>query len=279
MDVNFDIVTISLPFTIDFDINRNPLAELCTGSVRIYNLNETTRNRLYKDQYKMYRDNTDNVIYRSCELLAGYGNELSNIFRGNITRCFSKREGTNYITTIEIYDGQYALANGDVSDTIPAGTTKREAISTMMGHLPNIKKKVIGNYDGTIQRAMSIVGNVGDLLNEITSGGFFIDSEVAYALGDGECVKGDINVINSNSGLLGSPQREETLLTFDMIFEPRVKIAQMLSLESDTEKIFNGVYKVIALQHRGMISDSICGNVTTTIKLWFGTQNLELVVS
>jgi len=253
-DIYGGTVEISLPISIEFDVTRNPLSSICTANIRVFNLKESTRNRIYKDQY-----NTN--IYRSCELRAGYGTDLPTIFKGNVTRCYSQRVGTNYITNIEIYDGQYAIMNGWTSKTIDKGMTKQTLIDSLMSDLPKINSKVIGKYEGTIPRANAISGNTADLLKELTSGGFFIDSETAYALKDGECVQGVVNLINSDAGLLGSPQREETMFTFDMIFEPRIKMCQYLELESSTEKLFNGQYKVISIQHKGMISDAVCGQV------------------
>jgi hypothetical protein len=55
-----------------------------------------------------------------------------------------------------------------------------------------------------------------------------------------------------------------------MIFEPRFLIGQALALESFTEKNFNGVYKVIGVKHKGVISDSVCGNAITSVTLWHG---------
>lgn len=267
------VVTIQMPFTIEFDVTRNSHAGVCNASIKIYNLGETTRNRLYKDIYNTH-------IYNKIVLKAGYGKNIQDIFIGNVSRCFSAREGVNYITTIEAYSGDFASLTSRINKSIAAGIKKQVIIEDLIGSLPKISKMVMGaNYEGSLSRGNALFGNTVDLIKELTGNRFFIDNETAYVLRENECTKGIVNLINSNSGLLGSPRREETFLTFDMIFEPRITMFQIINLEPVTEKIFNGQFKVIAIRHSGMISETVSGKVITNIRLWYGNQNLREVTA
>ncbi len=262
---------ITMPLTIDFDVNVNPLSETSNALIRIYNLQKNLRNVLYKDA-------SDTYVVISIELRAGYGEDnLPIIFSGDIMRCFSKREGVDYITTIESYNGQYSRLNGATSKTFEKGTSKRSMIEAIAMDLPNVKKLVIGGFEGENKRGATLVGNSAELLKDITDGGFYIDGDTAFMLKQNECIEGAVNVINANSGLIGSPQRESGLLTFDMIFEPRIRMKQYLKIESTTESLFNGIFFVIAYQHKGMISHSVSGTLVTTVKLWHGPENIEIL--
>ena len=58
------------------------------------------------------------------------------------------------------------------------------------------------------------------------------------------------------------------VVEIDMIFEPRLKVGQQLSVISGTEKRFAGTYKVMGFTHRGMISSSMDAPCITTVVLW-----------
>lgn len=261
------LLTIKPPFTIEFDIHRNSFSSANAGQIRIYNLSLNNRSQLRKDQY----DYSSEQARRKIVLKAGYGDNLSLAFQGNITQAWSVREGVNMITQIESFDGGYAYVNAITGDQFPANTETRSIIDSFVQNLPGIQPGAIGNYEGKITRGNSFNGNTTDLLSEITGEGFFIDNGKAHCLKDDECLAGSIPIINAESGLLGTPILEQQFITFEMLFEPSLKIGQLIQLESQTATHFNGLHKVISLVHRGIISEAVSGNATTTVGLLPGS--------
>jgi hypothetical protein len=259
---------IQLPFTVEFDITRNTLTSANICSIRIYNLSVNNRNKIRKN-VNNYGD------LRSIILQAGYQKNNPIIFSGNITQAWSVREGVNFITQIECFDGGFAFANAQYSKAFPADTPKVSIIEDMISSLPDVSVGTIGSYPGNITRGNSYSGSTTELLAQITGGGFFIDNGKGNALGNNECLEGEIPLINSASGLLGTPVLEQTILNFDMIFEPRIVVGQKIELESSTDQNFNGFYKIISVKHRGMISAGVCGDAITSVGLWYGTGLLE----
>jgi hypothetical protein len=267
---NNDLLIIQPPFTIEFDITRNILTSANVCSIRIYNLSQNNRNKI--------RFNIMDIgLFRSVQLQAGYGPNLPIIFSGNITQAWSVRESVNFITAIECFDGGFAFANGQTNTVFPSGTSQQDVIATLAGSLPHASLGVIGNYPGSLSRGASYSGNTADILRDITGGGVFIDNGKVFCLGDSECREGEMLLINSSSGLLGTPVREQTILTFDMIFEPRLTVAQKIQLQSATAQNFNGFYKIISLKHRGMISQAVCGDAITSVGMFYGTSALTTV--
>lgn len=259
-----EIHVIEPPFTMEFDISRKYYKSANYSSIRIYNLSAANRDDIRKNRWD-YGD------YRSIVLQAGYNNNLFTVFSGNVTQAWSVREGTNFITQMESFDGGFALTNGVFNSPIPANTSKKEAIKTIMstsGAFPNVIPGAIGNYQGVSSRGNPMNGSPMDLLTDLTGGGAFIDNGKCYALQDNECLAGSILEISSASGLLGTPLLEESFLTFDMIFEPGVFVGQQVSLKSLTAANFNNFYKVISIKHHGVISESVCGDATTSIGLY-----------
>lgn len=263
-----ETLTVTLPFTIEFDITRNTLSSANVCQVRIYNLSETNRSKIRYNSFD-YGQPTTNIT-----LLAGYGKNLAVIFSGNITQAWSVREGVNFITQIECFAGGFAFANSQTNMNVPAGTSLMSTIKKIMGDLYGITVGYIGpSYAGVITRGNTYSGNTSNILTELTGGGFFIDNGQANSLSNNEFIN-SFNaplVISSSSGLLGTPTREQTLIRFDMIFEPNLNVGTQVEIQSSTIGTYNGKWIVTMVKHRGMISAAVCGSVITTGEFVFIT--------
>lgn len=273
-DVLNEIVTITNPFTVEFDVTRNTLSSANVASFRIFNLNPDNRNKIRKDQF-------DQDVFQKIVFQAGYGPgpQWPVVFTGNINQAWSVREGNNFITQIESFDGGFAFANATFNTPFPSNTPQTDILTNMVANLGQyqVAPGVIGQYNGAIQRGNSYSGNTADILRELSGNGFFIDNGRANILGENECFEGILQQIDDSSGLLGTPIREETLLTFDMLFEPRLLAGQIIFLQSLTGQNFNQYYKVVSIKHRGVISDAISGDAVTSVGLFFGTKPLSVV--
>jgi hypothetical protein len=255
---------IKPPFTLEFSITRNILSSANTASFRIYNLSTDNRNKIRYDQYNW-------GVFRSIAFFAGYGaNNLPTAFQGTVQQGWSVREGTNFVTEIHAYDAGFAMVTGDINLTVPKQTPLKSTLTSIAGTLPKVKVGKIGNYNTSSKRGNSHSGNTMDVLTTLSGGGAFIDNGTIHILQDNEVIQGAITAINSASGLLGTPILQDTFLTFDMIFEPRLLIGQLISLDSITAANFNGNYKVIGIKHQGTISAAICGDAKTSVSLAYG---------
>lgn len=268
-----EFITIRLPFTLELDITRNILTGANVSQFRIYNLNERNRNLL--------KFNLSNYTkYQSVELKAGYGDTLSTIFFGNISNGWSVRQGVDYITTIECYDGGFAYNNAraeNISFSDANGIfTQREIISSLVGSLEKYHVKpgkigAIANGDEASARGTSYSGNTIVLLQDLTGGAFFIDNGIANILTDNEYL--DLNLpvfkITAQTGLIDTPVQENTLARLNMIFEPALNVGHRIQVESQTNPWFNGYYKVTSVKHRGTISDAVAGELITSVDFLF----------
>jgi hypothetical protein len=266
-------LTVEPPFTLEFDITRNIFSSTNVAQLRVFNLAPNTRNLLRK-----------NVIdlddQRTVTLKAGYGDNLPVVFAGNITQAWSVREGrTNFITQIESFDGGFAFATGITSRTFQAGASMRSVLEAIIEDLPGVSLGVIGDgYDFSIgSRGNTYSGNSAQLLTELTNGQFYIDNGKAYILGNSECILGQTATISANTGLLGTPLREQSFISIDMVFEPSIVCGQIVDLQSGTDQTFNGEYKVASVKHRGTISPVVCGEAITTLVLDASAQSLTVV--
>ncbi len=266
-----EYITIKPPFTIEFDVQRNALSSANVCKFTIYNLSQKNRDRILKDWM-----NPSDI--RKVYFNAGYGDgpNFPLVFTGYISLAQSVRRGVDFLTNIECFDGGDAYSNANLSNTqFSKGTSNKTIVQNMISQMKpyGVEMGAVGDIPGTISRGNSFAGNAIESIQAITGGadnsGFFIDNGKANYLSDNEHIAAtDIPVISSASGLLGTPVREQTFLTFDILFEPRLFIGQKIKLDSLTAKNYNTYYKVISLHHRGMISESVCGNATTTIGVY-----------
>lgn len=259
-----EIITIEPPLTLEFNIFRNTLSSTGESTFKIYNLGKTVRGKIYKDRF-------DYTSYRSIELKAGYGDTMPTIFRGNVTQAWSVREGTNFITNIDALDGGFDFINGEADLVFDKNLSVEGAIGALISKFPNLKKGAVGNFPGILSRGVSISGSIAGKLKDYTNGNLFVDLERVYCLNNDEAIQGSFLVMDSSTGLLGTPYREDTILSFDMVFEPRLILGQKIELDSiSAENNFNGEYKVTSIKHTGMISDAVCGSVITSVGMLYG---------
>lgn len=255
-------IQVGNPFTIEFAIQRDTFHGLNNAKFRIFNLHKDTRSQIRKDQF-------DIGEYRSLEFFAGYGKNMPLAFKGNITLAWSARENNNFITEIDCFDGGIAMTNGVTDLTVPRDTTQQAIVDSMVDSLSafGVTRGAVTEYPGTNQRANAYSGPTTEILSEITGGGFFIDNGKANCLNDNEAIRTVIPVINSQSGLLGTPLREGVFTNIDTLFSPELMIGQVIELQSETDETFNGRYKIISLSHKGVISDAIAGSATSHVGL------------
>lgn len=257
-------LVIKPPFTLEFDVGRDTLGGLNYGQFRIYNLSERNRSLLRKDI-------TAFTQFIGLNLKAGYGNDLSTVFNGTVSQGWSVREGVNFISTLKCLDGGFAAQNAFNSLSFESGTENKKLILDFVDKLKsfNVKPGAIGNYPGKINRGNSYTGSVLENLSDLTNRGFFIDNGKANCLQNDEYIEdGTPLLLNAQSGLLGTPFRENNNIKVEMLFEPKVQVAHAVRLESATSKNFNGIYKVVGLRHSGIISEAVSGNSTTTAFLF-----------
>lgn len=261
-------IIIQPPLTVQFTINRSVMASLNTMDIAIFNLGEVTRQRIFHDQF-------DFTNYRRVIFEAGYGNQLSMLFIGSIFDANSARQGSNMITNITSRTGFFDVRATQTFRTIAAGASLKQVLTSLIGDFPNINKNpVIGDVGGEIfPRAVSLAGLTHYQLQELASPVRpYIDNERIFILKNNEIVTGDIPVIDASTGLLETPRRDDAYLSVTTLFEPRVQMGQGIKVISQVEKVYNGIYKVLGIQHQGIISEAVGGECRSTFSLLIGNK-------
>lgn len=265
-------IVITNPITLEFNVQRMPFAGQSGATFDIHNLNKSTRDKLFYDWWDI-----NNI--RAISLEAGYDNgKFDLIYRGRIRICTTKHKGTENITHIEAITGLQVFDN-PISMSIKEGETlegEKGVGKRIIDQIKGLKTGALSFKQYQFVRPVALVGNAISLIKRYCPAGkdVFIDLDTIYVLGEDEYIEGDVRLLNSETGLIGVPERQQTSLTINCIFEPRIKIGQVIEVNSEIVKQFNGQYKVWGVSHSGVIGEGQAGNVITTIQMWVGSQVL-----
>ena len=253
-------IVISPPMSIYFNIIHATLASSNTGTFKIINLDEKIRKQIFHDR-------TDIGVYKKLIFQAGYGNKLSTIFQGNIFEAQSYRQRTEWVTEIEAFDGGYGMINGEIHDKIEEGALYSDVLNKLVKAMPNIDKNPkIGSFGKQILKETPLNGNCWSLVRNYAGDNaqICINNEQVIIMNDDEYVKNKgIEKLDSSTGLLDTPRRQDKFITVKMLFEPRMKIGQLIQVNS-LEKENNETRKVLGITHNGVISEGVNGQCTTS---------------
>lgn len=254
---------VSDPITINFNIKKALFQSINTATITIYNLDAGVRESIYQDRLLL-----NTIQEKSVTLLAGYGDSLTTCLFGHIQQCYSERVGTDMVTTIDVIDPD--ILTQYTSVTFEAGTTYKEAINYLTSQFPNLKQGEVGNFNGEFKTPTVFDSNSFTALNDLTGAHTFIDNGILNVLNDNECLSNyDVYLIQSDTGLLGTPKRYDAVLEIEMLFEPSIRLGQLVEIVSETQNRFNGQYKVVGLEHNCVISGATAGTRTTKIQVLY----------
>lgn len=263
--------------TMEFSVKRDVLASAQSGTFRIRNLNPSIRSQIYKDWQDLTRQ--PKLIVK-----AGYlGTPLSTIFSGIVLSAMSYREegGVDFITEIEGQDYSLVMATsfshwtiGDSNNPVNQG----DVISRLITDLKLTAEKYgntisVGIVKGFEANRYTYTANdyTWNLLQVETNRLSYIDNGKIYCLPNNYVFEGDVNLISSDTGLLGSPRRFQSSLIAEMVFEPALIPGQQIYLDTNLDRSINssknGTYKLTGVQHAGVISSTISGKCKTLATL------------
>jgi hypothetical protein len=263
-------ITLTQPITIEFDVTRKAWGSANTSIIKIYNLEQNTRNILRRD----YIDFGVSSQGRTVTLRAGYDKNLKTIYRGNITYAQSVRNGVNFITTLESTDIGFAIGNGYYSKAYGAGTPYKQIYTDIIKTLSpyGISLGTIIDDQKKLETDKTIDGKSIEILRQLTNGNFFVDNGSANIIPMNQSITSASTVISSDSGLIGTPVLQLQFVQVDLVFDPSYQLSQHVTLDSKTfsnsfNSSTNAFYVINQIKHKGLISPTVNGEATTSLTL------------
>jgi hypothetical protein len=220
---------------LDFSVNLTVDSDPNDGEISIYNLGETSRNKISQDG-------------TSVEVYAGY-ETLKLIGKGSIKNVSNEKLDIDWRTTISFGDGQKEYTESSISKSYKKGIRKKSIISDIVNAM-GLSSTGDDAFTGKTEGAMIIDGLCKDVLTEKTK-----DWGVDWSIQDGEIIftkEGKENdrveavIIKASTGLLEHPDITErgvkfrTQLNPDLRPKSVVKLEPISSTQSNTETKVGG---------------------------------------
>lgn len=237
-------------FRTSFTVSRSDKPEPNPAEVTIYNLSKETRARFTGKGWRI-------------ALLAGYGDQLAQVFAGDVRDFVSEDPETESVLKIRAGDGERAFNFARVGRSYPPGTPVIDAVQHVlerMGIDPGtslqrvataLGGKAFGAGYAHQTRASTELSRLLDPLGLRWS----IQGGRLEVLGEDEALPELAPLVSPLTGLIGSPELgapekkgKKPLLKVKMLLQPRLRPGQRFQLQSESH---NGLFRCKKVTHRG----------------------------
>lgn len=268
---------------IVFKIKKSDAQTPNTAEIRVYNLAEETAKQIQKE-------------FTRVVLQAGYESNYGVIFDGNIKQVRMGREnGTDTYIDIAAGDGDDAYNYAIVNTTLAAGAKQSDQINAAAGSMASkgVSKGFVGETGATaLPRGKVMYGMARDYLRQSAEA-----SGTTWSVQDGKLqvvdrtavLPNEAVVLNSKTGLIGTPEQTNDGIKAKCLLNPLLKIAVRVKIDEkdvaqaklpDTDKdnaankpaaiSSDGIYRLLVVEHGGdtrgtdWYSDLVCLDVDAT---------------
>lgn len=237
---------------IAFDISKSSSSTSNSGSIRIWNLKESTRNALGKE--------LDDIT-----LEAGYippGETEGNvgiIFKGQMRDVEHRRDGADIITELSCGDGDKALRSATISKTYKAGTKVQDIVKDVHNEF---KKKGIDRGEWKFpdkmpdfKRPYTVCGGCKREMDTLGRGrGFYWSIQNGtMEIIPGNGFIGQVVLLTPETGLINTPTITDNGVKFKALLNPEIRPNRRVRIESQTLEMNaeNGEYRVTECTYSG----------------------------
>lgn len=213
-------------FRIKFQVKTSDTATPNTADIRVYNLEEQTAVKIRKEFTKVV-------------LQAGYEGNYGVIFQGNIKQVIIGRESaTDTFIDIVAGDGDRAYNFAIVATSLAKGSTQNDQVKAAI--TPMVAKGVTAGAmsdTGTNQlpRGKVMYGNSRNYLRDVaqtTGSSWSIQNEKVTFVSKSAYLPGTAVLINSDTGMIGTPQQTNEGVNVKCLLNPNLKISGRIKLDN-----------------------------------------------
>lgn len=233
---------------VTFSIEKHLGSEPNKADVVIYNLAEDSRAAIQRKP----------LLVR---LEAGYEDNLGRLFNGDLRWGASNREGSDWITKLQLADGDRAVRHGRVNRSHPPGTSKADVLKGAAKGLGlEVPPAVLGAVEsaGQFVAGLTAQGPAAKVMTTVTR-----SMGMGWSIQDGRLqiqrandVRPDRAIlISQDTGMIGNPTLGApkkpggpTTLTIKMLLYPGLTPGGKIKVETRT---INGIFKVERVLHTG----------------------------
>lgn len=239
---------------MNFKVEKTSEANPNIGSIEIYNLSRKTLAIIEKKNSAMV-------------LKAGYENNMTLVFSGDIAKATTDKKGPDLVTKVECGDGEATYQNADFSQSFAPGSTVSKVLNDVVGSFNATAGEIIGVKQDVFQNGITLMGSSRDHMDQLTKKQdleWSIQDGAVTVLPRGGASKKPAVLLNSDTGLIGTPTRitilksstdpllgegnQEAGVKFKSLMNPLLKPGQLVKLDSFN---VNGIFTVRKVTHSG----------------------------
>ena len=196
----------------EFQVRRTLKPEPNVATIRVYNMSATTRRNL-EQAFPGNKDAQPIPV----KLDAGYVGAVSQIYYGDMRDCETQIKGPDVITTLNTGDKEVALRTSRCQVPIGPGTTPAQALSAIATALGVGIGTLSAAQAGLASKGLASLGRIrlaGYAATQLTDFcnsaqlEWSIQNGVLQILDRGKSLTGLATVLNSDTGLIESPSRD-----------------------------------------------------------------------
>lgn len=232
---------------IEFNIEHNLKKHPNSCVIKVTNLAESTRSAFKRTPLRV-------------TLEAGYLDEMSVVFTGDVTFAMSALDGPNWITTIEVGDGARVLTNARVSETHASGATTKSVIESVLSSVgQQLPESVRDNpiFQRVIQGGVALSGKLPDELQKLLKPlgySMSIQDGAVMILSETSTV-GEVYIIGEAEGMIGSPEFGKPSrkgkppdVIVRCLLHPKIRPGHEVEISS---RDLNGIFRAKSVKHHG----------------------------
>lgn len=253
-----EIIELRISFNVELSLVGFP----STATIQVYNLNKSNRNKIREEFTKIF-------------LYAGYEENVSLIFSGDLINVTHEKQGPDWITNLFCGDAMKSINNSTVSKTLPPGQTTESIFNELVNEMEGVTKGVTEGLKDCITKKRSLLrglvlsGNVKDWLDKLSENCGFdysINNDVIETTVKDKPLSDDpIIEIRQDNGMIGSPELTEIGVKVKSLMIPQLKLGRQIEVKSISAKINvgnlvfrkipatigEGIYRADKIQHIG----------------------------
>ncbi len=210
---------------IKFAIKKTDTETPNTADIRIYNIQDSDAIRI-RDEFKQV------------EFSAGYESNFGVVFQGNIVQAIIGRESaTDTFVDLNCAEGDHAYNFAIVNGTLAKGSSFANQIQAAVDSMKpyGVTLGPVGELTTTkLPRGKSMYGaarkylrNTAESLNKQWS----IQGTKVTFVGDTTYLPGTAVVLNSSTGMIGTPQQTNTGVNVKSLLNPNIKVSGLIQID------------------------------------------------
>ncbi len=192
-------------------------------------------------------------------LEVGYGENIEQLFYGDITRAYISRQGPDWVTTVECGDGSDALRSAHIDKSYAPGSDLKQVIRDVAQSFVDQGKVVMGSLLGIssdkAQTGIAVSGGSKQVMDELTAKQnleWSVQDNTLQVLPKDQDSGLQAVLLTAETGLVGSPVKREidggVGVEFKSLIQPQLVPGRLVQIQS---REVDGIYKLRTVTFAG----------------------------